>query len=71
MECKNQNCCKRNSVPFVAHESAMARRERTQKRLIAVIALLIMLLAGTNVYWAFLNQNSSADIAIEKVADAD
>ena len=71
MECKNQNCCKRNSVPFAAHESAIARRERTQKRLIAVIALLIMLLAGTNVYWAFLNQNSSADIAIEKVADAD
>lgn len=70
MDCQNENCCKKNSVPFVAHESAIARRERTQKRLIAVIALLIMLLAGTNVYW-FLNKNSSADIAIEKVADAD
>ena len=39
------------SVPYVAHESAMARAERHTKALIWVIVLLIVLLVGTNVGW--------------------
>jgi hypothetical protein len=39
------------SVPYVVHESSMARAERQAKRLIAIIILLIVLLVGSNVGW--------------------
>ena len=39
------------SVPYVVHESAMARTERHTKALIWVIVLLIVLLVGTNAGW--------------------
>ena len=39
------------SVPYVVHESAMARAERQIKSLVWVIVLLIMLLVGSNVGW--------------------
>ena len=39
------------SVPYVVHESAMARAERHTKALIWVIVLLIVLLVGTNAVW--------------------
>ena len=39
------------SIPYVAHESAMARAERQIKSLVWVIVLLILLLVGTNVGW--------------------
>ena len=39
------------SVPYVVHESAMARAERHTKALIWVIVLLIVLLVGSNVGW--------------------
>ena len=43
------------SVPYVVHESAMARAERHTKALIWVIVLLIVLLVGTNVGWLIYN----------------
>lgn len=39
------------SVPYVVHESAMARAERQTKSLVWVIVLLIVLLVGSNVGW--------------------
>ena len=39
------------NVPYVVHESAMARAERQSKRLVAVIILLILLLVGSNIGW--------------------
>lgn len=39
------------NVPYVVHESAMARAERQAKRLVAIIILLIVLLVGSNVGW--------------------
>lgn len=39
------------SVPYVVHESAMARAERQTKSLVWVIMLLIVLLVGTNAGW--------------------
>lgn len=39
------------SVPYVVHESAMARAERHTKALVWVIVLLIVLLVGSNVGW--------------------
>ena len=39
------------SVPYVVHESSMARAERQAKRLIAIIILLFVLLVGSNIGW--------------------
>ena len=39
------------NVPYVVHESAMARAERQSKRLVVVIILLILLLVGSNIGW--------------------
>lgn len=39
------------SVPYVVHESAMARAERQAKRLVAIIILLIVLLVSSNIGW--------------------
>ena len=39
------------NVPYVVHESAMARAERQLKRLVAIIILLIVLLVGSNIGW--------------------
>lgn len=52
---KKCNNCGTNStptsVPYVVHESAMARAERHTKSLVWVIVLLIVLLVGTNAGW--------------------
>lgn len=47
------NCAEKTptNVPYVVHESAMARAERQAKRLVAVIILLIVLLVCSNVGW--------------------
>ena len=39
------------TVPYVVHESSMARAERLSRRLVAIIILLIILLVGSNVGW--------------------
>ena len=54
MEKKCNNCgTDKNpaSVPYVVHESAMARAERQTKSLVWVIVLLIVLLVGSNIAW--------------------
>jgi hypothetical protein len=43
------------NVPYVVHESAMARAERQSKRLVAIIILLILLLVGSNIGWLVYN----------------
>ena len=47
-ECKKK---KPESVPYIVHESIMARMERQFKRLWIVIIALIALLAGSNIAW--------------------
>lgn len=42
-----------NAVPYIAHESAMARLERIIKRLWIVIIILIALLFATNAAWIY------------------
>ena len=39
------------NVPYIAHESAMARSERNSKRLWIIILVLIVALIGTNLAW--------------------
>ena len=51
--CNNCNSEKTSpeAVPYIVHESAMARAERGAKRLRVVIILLIVLLVGSNGAW--------------------
>ena len=48
--CNNEKTAP-EAVPYIVHESAMARAERGAKRLWTVIILLIVLLVGTNGAW--------------------
>ena len=43
------------SVPYIVHESSMARMERQAKRLWIAVLLLIVLLVGTNAAWLWYN----------------
>ena len=40
-----------NDVPYIVHESTMARMERTQRRQWIVILVLVTLLMGSNIAW--------------------
>ena len=62
------------NVPYVVHESAMARSERQAKRLVAVIILLIVLLVGSNICWivyenSFEDVNTTEEYQIEQDAE--
>ena len=60
------------SVPYVVHESSMARAERQAKRLIAIIILLIVLLVGSNVGWLiYENQFEDVITSEEIIVDAE
>lgn len=48
--CNNEKTAP-EAVPYIVHESAMARAERSAKRLCTVIILLIVLLVGSNGAW--------------------
>lgn len=48
--CKNKAATP-DSIPYVAHELAMAREERTVKRLWITILTLIFLFVGSNCAW--------------------
>ena len=52
--CKNKPTAP-ESVPYIVHESAMARAERTAKRLWITILTLIFLLVGSNCVWIWYN----------------
>lgn len=43
------------SVPYIVHESSMARMERTIKRLWITILTLVFLLVGSNCVWIWCN----------------
>lgn len=52
-DCKSckENRQKLEPVPYIVHESAMARNERTIKRLWILLILVISLLVVTNCAW--------------------
>ena len=55
------------SVPYVVHESAMARAERQTKSLVWVIVLLILLLVGSNVGWLVYESSFETVETVEEV----
>ena len=60
-----ESCGKRppEPVPYVVHESDMARQERTIKRLWILLLVMLVLLVGTNGAWIYY-ENSFEDISI-------
>ena len=52
--CKNKPQAP-ESVPYIVHESAMARAERAAKRLWITVLVLIFLLVGSNCAWIWWN----------------
>ena len=59
------------NVPYVVHESAMARAERQSKRLVAIIILLIILLVSSNIGWMVYESSFEEVTTEEIVVDAD
>ena len=53
--CKGKESYAPESVPYIVHESAMARMERTNKRLWITILTLIFLFVGSNCAWLWYN----------------
>ena len=56
----HQNCAKNGNVytadpvPFVANENMRAQMDAANIRLVRVIVFLIVLLFGSNLFWAFV-----------------
>lgn len=50
-------------VPFAVHESAMARMERTIRRLWILLIVLVVLLVGSNAIW-FWYESQFEDVEI-------
>jgi hypothetical protein len=48
---EEQNNTMPETIPYVVHESEVARLERTIKRLFIICVLLIIVAVGTNAYW--------------------
>ena len=67
--CKNKSTAPEN-VPYIVHESAMARNERTVRRLWITIVLLIVMLVGTNGAWIWYESQFS-DIVTTIEAEQD
>ena len=67
--CKNKQT-NHESIPYAAHELAMAQNERTVKRLWITILTLIFLLVGSNCAWLWWN-NQWETVYQEVTQDAD
>lgn len=74
MATKECNGCGENKkvadIPYIVHESAMARMERQLKRLWITILVLIVFLVGTNVAWIWY-ESQFEDVYQEVVQEAD
>lgn len=47
----NEELKKNDSVPYIVHESIMARMERAQKRLFILCLVIFLLFVGSNCAW--------------------
>ena len=52
-------------VPYIAHESAVARLERVIKRLLVLVLVLIILLAASNAAWIWY-ESQFEEVRIEQ-----
>ena len=68
--CKAKSCKEPESVPYIAHEAAMARMERQAKRLWIAVLLLIVMLVGTNAAWLYYESSFEDSATTTYEADA-
>ena len=54
-------------LPFFAHESAMSRMERANKRLWIIILILILALVGTNAGWICYESQFTDEVITQEV----
>lgn len=54
-------------VPYIVHESAMARAERANKRLWIALILVIVLLVGSNIGWMIYENQFEDVVTIQEV----
>ena len=59
------------SVPYIVHESSMARMERQIKRLWITVLVLIVMLVGTNGAWLWYNSQFQAVETVMEEYQAD
>ena len=73
MATKECNGCGENhkvaDIPYIVHESAMARMERQLKRLWITILVLIVLLVGTNGVWIWYESQFEDVVTTEVVQE--
>lgn len=67
--CKDKEAHAPESVPYIAHESAMARAERTVKRLWITILTLIFLFVGSNCAWIWYESQFEDIEIVQENAD--
>lgn len=58
------------NIPYIVHESEMARMERANKRLWVTVILLIVLFVGSNLCWMHY-ESQFADVVHEVTQEAD
>lgn len=59
-------------IPYIVHESILARQERTIRRLFIIIILLIILLVGTNLCWIWYESRfEDVSTSVEQDIDGD
>ena len=68
--CKGKEAHAPESVPYIVHESSMARMERQIKRLWITVLVLIVMLVATNGAWIWYeSQFSDIETTIEAEQD--
>ena len=55
------------NVPYIVHESMMARMERTIKRLWILAIILLVLLFGTNIGWLYYESQFEEVVVTQSV----
>ncbi len=72
-DCKSckENRQKLEPVPYIVHESAMARNERTIKRLWILLIMTVALLVGTNGAWLWYESQFDVVETTEVTQEAD
>ena len=68
--CKGKETHAPESVPYIVHESSMARMERQIKRLWIIVLLLIVMLVSTNGAWIW-HESQFSDIVTTIEAEQD
>ena len=56
MDCESCKQIKPEPVPYIVHESAMARNERTIKRLVIALIVAVILIFASNAAWLYVWQ---------------